>query len=252
MAEHMARYTSGDTFLHRLHPLTKLLAAVLVCVAPFLFPSWIVPATLAVFLVLLHTPGSIGFGRLRAAVKPLPLFIAIIVLANMFLVHREGSWRESAGVGLVQSLRVVVIIIAANLFLAVTDAIDLADSVLLILAPLRRVGLRVGELSLMTMITFSFIPLMADEARRLQLAQAVRCGFPRRGLGTVRGVIPLVAPLVIGLFRRADEIDIALQARCYRIDAPRSSLRRAGLGTVDYLVCVAGGLIFLAGLYAQF
>jgi len=252
MAAHMARYTSGDTFLHRLHPLTKLLAAVLVCVAAFLFPPLIVPATLAVFLVLLHAPGSIGFGRLLATVKPLPLFIAIIVLANIFLVHREESWWESAGFGLAQSLRVVVIIVAANLFLAVTDAIDLADSVLIMLAPLRRVGLRVGELSLMTMIAFSFIPLMADEARRLQLAQAVRCGFPRRGLGTVRGVIPLVAPLVIGLFRRADEIDIALQARCYRVEAPRSSLRCAGFEMADYLVCVTGVLVFLAGLYAQF
>jgi len=252
MAAHMAHDTAGDTFLHRLHPLVKLLVAVLVSVAAFLFPSWIVPAALAVFLAALYAPGSIGFGRLRAVMKPLPLFIAIIVLANMFLVHREGSWRGSAGAGLVQSLRVVVIIIAANLFLAVTDAVDLADSVLRVLAPLRRFGLRVGELSLMTMIAFSFIPLMADEARRLQLAQAVRCGFPRSVLGTVRGAIPLVAPLMIGVFRRADEIDLALQARCYRIDAPRSSLRHPGLGMVDYLVGAGCVLIFLAGLYVQF
>jgi energy-coupling factor transport system permease protein len=252
MAAQVAHYAPGDTFLHRLHPLAKLLAAVLTCVAAFLFPSWIVPAALAVFLAVLHAPAAIGFKRLGAVLKPLPLFVAIIVLANMFLVRRGGSPWENAGAGLVQSLRVVVSIVAANLFFAVTDAVELADSVLRILSPLRRIGLRVGELSLMTMVTFSFIPLMADEARRLQLAQAVRRGFPRSVPGAIRGTAYLVTPLVIGLFRRADELDLALQARCYRMDAPRSSLSHRGLGTVDCLVCAGFVFLFCVGLYVQF
>jgi len=252
VALRMAQFTAGDTFLHRLHPLAKLLVVALVCVAAFLFPSWIVPAALAVFLVLLHAPRSIGFGRLLAVLKPLPLFIAVIVLANVFLVHREAVWWRNAEAGLVQSLRVVVIVVAANLFLVVTDAIDLSDAVLRLLGPLERAGLRVGELSLMTMITFSFIPLMTDEARRLELAQAVRCGFPRRGVGVIRSAVPLLVPLVVGLFRRSDEIDLALQARCYRIGAPRSRLARGVWRRADSLACAAGVIVFLAGVYAQF
>jgi energy-coupling factor transporter transmembrane protein EcfT len=252
MAAFMAQYKAGDSFLHRLHPLVKLFVTVLACVSAFVFTPWIVPATLAVALMLLHAPRLIGFARLLAVLKPLPLFIAIIVLANVFLVNREAAWWWGAEVGLVQALRVVVIIVAVNLFLAATDAVDLSDCVLRSVKPLARTGIRLGELSLMTMITFSFIPLMADEARRLQLAQAVRCGFPKHGVGAVRAAIPLLSPLVVGLFRRADEIDLALRARCYRMNAPRSSIVPSGPGRIDCLVCAASVLLFLAGLYAQF
>ncbi len=247
----MIRYRPGDTFLHRLHPLSKLLVAALVSIAAFLPGTWIAPAALAVFLAILHAPRQIGFARLRAVFASLPLFAALIVLANVFLVRGEALWWRNAVTGLVQSLRIVVLIAAANLFLAVTDPIDLADAVTRALAPLRRAGLRVGEISLMTMIAFSFIPLMADEVRRLQIAQAARCGFPKRGPAALRAAVPLLAPLVIGVFRRADEIDTALRVRCYRMDAPRSSCRGSGWRTADSVVCAAGLIIFFAGLYAH-
>ena len=121
----MIQYAAGDTFLHRLHPLSKLLVAALVSIAAFLFASWIAVAALAVFLALLHAPKQIGFARLRAVFESLPLFVALIVLANVFLVRGEALWWRNAGAGLVQSLRIVVLIAAANLFLAVTDPIDL-------------------------------------------------------------------------------------------------------------------------------
>jgi energy-coupling factor transport system permease protein len=247
----MAEYASGETFLHRLHPLTKLTAAVLAGVAAFVFAPWPAPAALASFLALLYCYPGIGFRRLRPVLAPLPLFFAVIVLANVFLVRRPGGWTAGAVAGLVQSARVLVIILAANLFLAVTDAIDFSDAVLGLLEPLRRLGLKVGELSLMAMITMSFIPLMADEARRLEIAQAVRCGFPKRGPAAVRAVLPLMAPLMIGLFRRADEIDLALQARGYRLDAPRTARRLARPGAADWLVGGASVLLFAAGLYAH-
>jgi energy-coupling factor transport system permease protein len=251
MAERIASRTSGVAFLRGLHPVTKLFVTVLICVAAFLFRSWIVPAALAAFLVSLHAPRSVGFRRLGAVLKPMPLFVAIIVLANVFLAHRGGSPWENAAAGLVQSMRVIVSVVAANLFLAVTEPVDLADAALRSLAPLKRLGLRVGELSLMTMITFSFIPLMMDEARRLHLALAVRCGFPKGALGMVRGGVLLVVPLVIGLFRRAEEIDLALQARCYRLDEPRSSLGSQGPRAVDYAVSAGFILAFGIGLYAH-
>jgi energy-coupling factor transport system permease protein len=247
----MIQYKPGGTFLHRLHPISKLLVAALVSIASFLFASWIAPAALALFLALLHAPKPIGFARLRAVFASLPLFVALIVLANVFLVRGEAVWWRNAVTGLVQSLRIVVVIGAANLFLAVTDPIDLSDAVVRVLAPLRRVGLRVGEISLMTMIAFSFIPLMADEVKRLQLAQAARCGFPGRGPAAIRAAVPLLVPLVIGVFRRADEIDTALHVRCYRMDAPRSSRRGAGWRRADGFVCAAALVVFFAGLYAH-
>lgn len=251
MTARMIQYAAGDTFLHRLHPLSKLIVAVLVSIAAFLFASWIAVAALAGSLVLLHAPRQIGLARLRAVFASLPLFVAFIVLANVFLVRGDSVWWRNVIAGLVQSLRIALVIGAANLFLAVTDPIDLSDAVVRVLAPLRRVGLRVGEISLMTMIAFSFIPLMSDEVKRLQLAQAARCGFPRRGPAAIRAAVPLMAPLVIGVFRRAEELDTALHVRCYRMDAPRSSLRSARWRWADGFVCAAALILFCAGLYAH-
>jgi energy-coupling factor transporter transmembrane protein EcfT len=247
----MVQYAPGDTFLHRLHPLSKLFVAVIISIAAFLFESWIAIAALAALVAALHAPRQIGPARLRAVLASFPLFAALIVLANVFLVRGEAVWWRDAIAGLVQGLRVLVLIATANLYLAVTDPIDLADAAVRALSPLRRVGLRVGEISLMTMIAFSFIPLMADEVRRLELAYAARCGFPKRGPAAIRAAVPLMAPLVIGVFRRADEIDTALRVRCYRMDAPRSSFREARLKRADGLVCAAALVLFVAGLYAH-
>lgn len=247
----MVQFAPGDTVLHRLHPLSKLFAAVLVSIAAFLFESWIAVAALAALVAVLHAPRGIGPARLRAVLASFPLFAALIVLANVFLVRGEAIWWRDAIAGLVQSLRVLTLIATANLYLAVTDPIDLADAVVRALSPLSRVGVRVGEIALMTMIAFSFIPLMADEVRRLQLAYAARCGYPKRGPAAFRAAVPLMAPLLIGVFRRADEIDAALRVRCYRMDAPRSSFRGRWWRTADSLVCGAALILFIAGLYAH-
>jgi energy-coupling factor transporter transmembrane protein EcfT len=247
----MVQFAPGGTVLHRLHPLSKLFAAVLVSLAAFLFESWIAVAALAALVAVLHAPREIGPARLRVVLASFPLFAALIVLANVFLVRGEAVWWRDAIAGLVQSLRVLTLIATANLYLAVTDPIDLADAVVRALSPLRRAGLRVGEISLMTMIAFSFIPLMADEVRRLELAYAARCGFPKRGPAAIRAAVPLMAPLVIGVFRRADEIDTALRVRCYRMDAPRSSFRGRWWRTADSLVCGVALILFVAGLYAH-
>jgi energy-coupling factor transport system permease protein len=224
----------------------------LVCVAAFLFTEWYMPVALAVGLAALHMPRGVGPRRLLAVLARLPVFVALIIFANMVLISRPGPWWRAAGAGLEQAVRVVVIVVAVNLYTVVTDPLDLSDAVLKVIGPLRRIGVRVGELSLMVMIVSSFIPFMSDEAKRLQTAQAARCGFPRRGVRSLKAAALLLTPLVVSVFRRADEIEASLQARSYRIGAPRSSVPRQGAERLDYLLCAASLLLFVAGVYAQF
>ncbi|MCK4236919.1 MAG: energy-coupling factor transporter transmembrane protein EcfT, partial [Candidatus Krumholzibacteria bacterium] len=168
-----------------------------------------------------------------------------------FFVGRSDPLWANVLRGLLQGLRIAVILAAASLFLTVTDPVDLSDSILRAMEPLKRRGVRVGDLSLMLMIVFSFLPLIADEARRLRTAQAVRCGFHRWGLGMLKEVIPLLAPLVIGIFRRAEEMELSLAARCYNLERPRSSYTRSRVGRLDLVVFSASVLLFIFGLYAK-
>ncbi len=230
----------------------KLLAATLACCAAFLFGPWHVPAALAAAAALLQCSSGAGPSRLLSTLRTLPVFVAIIVLASALLVKHPGPWWNGPAAGLVQSARVVATILVADLFLAVTDPVDLSDALFRALRPLERAGVRAGELSLMVMLVASFAPLMIEEARRLELARAARCGFPGRGPAALRSAVPLIAPLVAGVLRRADEIDLALRARAFRLGAPRSALRGGGLSASDWAVAGAFLCVFLAGVYAQF
>lgn len=237
--------------LRSLHPLVKLLAAVVLCASAFAFRPWQVPAALALGTALLYVLPGVGLRRLAAAARPMPFFVLVIVIANLFLVpHGGGAWGGVA-LGFVRSARVLALVFTTGLFLSTTDPVDLSDAFFRALAPLRRVGIRAGEFALMTMIVQSFVPLMIEEARRLELARAARCGFPRRGIGALRSVVPLLAPLFVGVLRRADEVDLALRARAFRLDAPRTSLGRTGLSAVDWIVAALFCAAFIAGVYAQ-
>ncbi len=235
----------------RFHPLVHVLVTALACVSAFVFRPWYAPAAIAATAAFLLARIA-GPARLGAALRALPLFAAVIVLANAFLVPQAGPWRQGALFGLVQSLRVAALLLACNLFLALVDPIDFSDAVVRFLRPLERVGIRSGALALTVMLVMSFAPLIVEEARRLELARAVRCGFPKRGPSAVRAAVPLLAPLIIGVLRRADEVDLALRARGFRLDGRRSTLREERPGAADYGIAAASCIAFCVGLYAQF
>lgn len=247
-----AHYVEGEGMLHRLNPLSKLLVLLLVCVALFLFEGWSPAVGIVVFLALFYVPGPLGVRRLIAVLRTLPVFIAIIVLARVFLVDRALPLDARLAAGALQALRVVGLVIAVHLFVSVTDAVSIADSIAGALALLRRSGPRSGELSLMAMIISSFMPFMTAEVRRLQVAQAARCGFPRPGPSAVRAAVPLVSALVVGVLRRTDDLELALAARGYRLGAPRTPSRSVGMGRLDLAVCVGAVILFCAGLFFAF
>jgi energy-coupling factor transport system permease protein len=246
-----ARYVEGKSILHRLNPLSKLLVLLLVSVALFLFEDWRSTAALVALLCIAYFLGRLGAKRFFGVLKTLPVFVAIIVLARMFLVDRALPWGTRALAGALQALRVTGLVIALHLFVSVTDAVAISDSVAAALRPLRRIGARIGELSLTTMIAASFVPFMGSEVQRLRMAQAARCGFPRRGIGAIRATVPLVAPLVVGVLRRTDELELALAARCYHLDLPRRARTGARPRLLDYAVSAAAVVVFLGALWAR-
>ncbi|UCF04757.1 MAG: energy-coupling factor transporter transmembrane protein EcfT [bacterium] len=245
------QYTGGTSLLHRLMPLTKVVTFTLLIVAVFLIGHWLCTCSVAVLLVVLHLGSGLGHGRLVRLLRPLPIFILLIVLAHILLVRESGSILGDTLRGLHQSLKVVDTVVAVGVFLAVTDPLDLSDSLLRLLYPLRRIGLKVGELSLVVMIVFSFLPLVAEEAERLRNAQLVRCGFRWKGIAGARDVVPLVAPLVIGILRRSEEMELSLIARCYTPGRSRATSVRLRWGLADTAVCAASVIAFVIALYAK-
>lgn len=248
----MVRFSDGDSFLHRLVPLTKAFLLALLVVSIFLFGHWIFTCSAALALVLVHLASGLGFGRLKRILRPLPVFVLLIAAAHVLLVRETGSPLKDAVLGLHQGLRVIVLMTAMGIFIAVTDPLDLSDSILGLLRIFRLNGRKAGELALVVMIVFSFLPLVADEAGRIRNAQLVRCGRRRGRLAGARDVVPLVAPLVIGALRRSEELELSLAARCYTVEGGRRAGVCPGWRIGDCVLCAAAGIAFVIGLYAKF
>lgn len=248
-------YTGMDSIdkshpLRRLHPLTRFVFFAFLCFAAYIFEGWFVLG--AIFAVVLFLR-VLGKGRVQDVLfilRMLVPFFALIVVINLLLVSRERpvSWRLLYG--LRQCVRIALVIVAFKVFLTITSPLELSDLFLSLFRPLRRIGVRVEEMSLVVMVTFSFIPLFFIESERIRLAQAVRGGF-KEGFGMVRQVVPLLVPLVIGIFRRAEEIEYALKVRYFQQRHIYSAAERQPFVLLDFLVIAASVALFVAGTYAK-
>jgi energy-coupling factor transport system permease protein len=251
MAVPVLRYVYGDGCLHRRHPLVKLAILILLYTALFLFEGWYVPVGLGIALLAVHSCVQDGPARYMEVARRFIIFFLLIVAAHLFLMRGEGSLYSRAISGLVQGVRVFGLLAATSLFIAVTDPVDLSDALIDLLHPLDRSGRRLGGASLMLMVVFSFLPLVAEEADRLRTAVGTRCGFDGGLLSRARNAIALLAALIVGILRRAEELEISLTARRYAFGRACRRRPKAGPGIWDVAILVLLIFMFTAGLYAQ-
>jgi energy-coupling factor transporter transmembrane protein EcfT len=250
MAVPVLRYIHGDGCLHRRHPLVKLAILILLYAALFLLGGWYVPAGIGAALFGAHACVKGGPSRYLGLAKRFIIFLFFIILAHLFLMRGAGSLSSRVISGFVQGMRVFDLLVATSLFLAVTDPVDLSDSLLDLFHPLDRNGQRLAAVSLMLMVVFSFLPLAAEEAGRLRTAVGARCGFGGGLLQRSRNAVALLAALFVGILRRAEELEISLTARRYAMERAHRVFG-ARPDAWDVVLLLLSLFIFAAGVYAQ-
>lgn len=245
------QFVEGDTYLHRRHPMAKLAAFLLLIVGLLISESWIVPVAAAALLFAVHLAAGLGTGRYLRVAKRFLFFALLIVMAHLLLLRQSGTVPERLVSGFVQAVRIFDLLVLAGLFTAMTDPIDLTDALIVGMRPLERMGVRTGELSLTLMIVFSFLPLMGDEVERLAIAQGTRCGFGGGPYSRIRNSVPLLGALVVGIMRRAEELELSLAARRYNITGTSRTNGRMRMAGADYLFCAIAVVLFAMGVYAK-
>ena len=246
--------------LHALDPRAKILATALLTVALFLVDSvagLLVLATVFVLLVAASRVPPVVFMRL---LRPVALIVALTV-SFQILFSREGGtlfeWGplevHSGGLcmGLFLALRILLLVSAAGLLTATTAPVALADGIEDLLSPLRRLRFPAHEVAMMITIALRFIPTLHEEAQKITRAQAARgADFSEGGLlSRVRAMIPVLVPLTIGAFRRADELAEAMESRGYRGgEGRRSRYRELRFRVRDALALAAAVLVLLLGI----
>lgn len=230
------RYIAGDSWMHRLDPRAKILAVPLFMAAVFLVDDYTKLLALLAFTLLLVKSTSISLLAVARAVKSLWLLLSFIVLFHL-LFDSSGAQLMQVGAvalytgglerGIVAALRMVMFIVFAAVLTFTTQPDQLAQGLGEVLAPLRRLGVRSDRLTLMLGIALRFVPTLFDEAQRIWKAQVSR-GLDLRSQPLqkrARLLAALLIPVTAGALRRAVALAEAMEARGYRLDAPRTRYR---------------------------
>ena len=253
----LGQYFPRDTVVHRLDPRTKLLMVIVYIVA-LLLAKWVI--SYAVMLAFLVTAVALSRIRPRALFKGLkPLLFIIIFTAIINVFYTKGDvlvqfWifkitRE----GLVNAgflvLRIVMLVTGTFLLTYTTSPIALTDGLESLLSPLKAIHFPVHELALMMSIALRFIPTLIEETDKIISAQKARGADFETGnlLRRAKAMLPILVPLFISAFRRADELATAMECRCYRGGSGRTKLKQLRFQLRDILTFALGAAV-LAGV----
>ena len=251
----LGQYFPGNTPIHRLDPRTKLIWVVLYIVALF-SAQWLVSYGLVLaLLITVVALSKIQFKVILKSMKPLLFIILLTGLLNLF--YTQGTplvsfWiftisREGIFSAVFMVLRISMLITGTFMLTYTTSPISLTDGLERLLGPLKKIKVPVHELTMMMCIALRFIPTLIEETDKIISAQKARGADFETGsiFSRAKALIPILVPLFISSFRRADELAVAMECRCYHGGEGRTRLKELSYRRVDYIVLI-GGLIFVA------
>jgi energy-coupling factor transport system permease protein len=255
------QYVPVDSPVHRLDPRTKILATLVLAVAVFLARDAVALLLFTAALAGILAASRIPPGFVLRGLRPVFWLLAFTVVLQVFFgpagghpVFHRGPvtiTRENLRTGLFYGARLALLIVATSLMTFTTSPVELTDGLERLLRPFRRVGVPAHELALMMTIALRFIPTLIEETETIMKAQMARGADFTRGsiVRRARALVPLLVPLFVGAFRRAESLALAMEARCYRGGDERTRMTELALRPRDYAAFAV--LIVIAVLVAM-
>ena len=256
----LGQYFPGKSPIHRLDPRTKILLTVLYIVAVFLANSPIAFLVLAISVVSLIFVSGISLRVILKGIKPIIYVLIFTALINVFMTKGESDplvsfwiikiYKEGIIRAVFMALRVVLLIVGTSVLLTYTTSpISLTDGIESLLSPLKKIGIPVHVFAMMMTIALRFIPTLIEETEKIMNAQKSRGADFSSGslVKRAKALIPLLIPLFVSSFKRADELAVAMECRCYRGDKNRTKLVKLTYKGIDF-IWFAIGLVFLGAV----
>ena len=253
----LGQYFPGDTVAHRLDPRTKLLLVVLYIVGLFCADSVLTYAIMAAAFVLCARVSKVGAKALVRGLKPVLVIILFTGVLNLFFTPGDYLWqfgflhisRQGLFMAARMVLRIMLLIMGTFLLTYTTSPIRLTDGLERLLGGLKRLHVPVHELAMMMSIALRFIPTLIEETDKIMSAQKARGADFESGniFQKAKALVPVLVPLFISAFRRADELAVAMECRCYPGGEGRTKLNPLRYAARDYWA-LAGGAVVTAGV----
>ena len=254
----LGQYFPGDTPAHRLDPRTKLLLVIVYIVGLFNAASWYSYAFVLVITGLCMFVSKIKPATALKGLKPLIFIIVLTALLNIFYTGGtpifEGSritW-EGLAKAVMMAMRIILLIIGTFLLTYTTSPIALTDGLESLLNPLKKIKVPVHEMAMMMSMALRFIPTLIEETDKIMSAQKARGADFETGslVKRAKALLPILVPLFVSSFRRADELAIAMESRCYHGGSGRTRMKQLKMQGLDVWALLFGA-IFLAAIFVM-
>ncbi len=253
----LGQYFPGNSVIHRLDPRTKLIMLVVYIVALFMVTGWLGYGAVMVFLITSIAISKVPPKSFLRGMKPLVFILLFTGILNLFFTAGDTVLVEFWVItvtleGLVRAVQMVVriLMLIAGTFLMTytTSPIALTDGLESLLSPLKKIKVPVHELSMMMCIALRFIPTLIEETDKIMSAQKARGADFESGklMERVKAMIPILVPLFISAFRRADELATAMECRCYQGGDGRTKMKLLRYGRNDYAAMGIGVLLIVS------
>lgn len=241
----VGQYYPVNSFIHKLDAKTKLIGTFIFMISLFIVNKFFVYSLVLLFLLSVIKLSNIPFSFIMKGLKPLKFIIIFTFIINMFFLPGEEIWsfgflsitKEGLNQAIFMAIRLVLLIVGTSMLTLTTSPMELTDGIEGLLNPLRKIGFPVHELAMMMTIALRFIPTLLEETDKIMKAQMSRgADFESKNLvNRVKNLVPLLIPLFINAFRRADELSMAMEARCYRGGINRTKMKQSIITRNDYI-----------------
>ena len=250
----IGQYYPAKSVLHRLDPRTKFLGTLGFLISVFLFHTFLGYAVATVFLVAMIAISKVPVKFMFKGLKAIVMILLITVVFNIILTPGEVLWRfgiiKVTKEGLVlagrMAIRLVYLVIGSSIMTLTTTPNQLTDGLERLLRPLNKIRVPVHEIAMMMSIALRFIPILLEETDKIMKAQIARGADFENGnlIQKAKNMVPLLVPLFISAFRRANDLAMAMEARCYGSNSKMTRMNGMKICSRDIVAC----LIFAAFL----
>ena len=254
----LGQYFPGKSPIHLLDPRTKLLFLIIYFIALFTADGWVSYGIVLVFLSTVIYMTTIPLKTIVKGLKPLIFILVFTGILNLFMTPGENVLVSFWGLkitteGLVQAIfmvsRILMLIVGTFLLTYTTSPIALTDGLESLLGPLKKLHLPVHELSMMMCIALRFIPTLIEETDKIMSAQKARGADFETGslMQRVKALVPILVPLFVSAIRRAEELAVAMECRCYQGGEGRTKMKTLHYKRRDF-VAFGSGAVLVAGI----
>lgn len=241
----LGQYYQTESVIHKLDPRVKLVATICFIISLFVVKSWIGYVLAAAFLVTMIKLSRVPFKYMVKGMKAIVFILIITAVFNLFLTPGETLvtvWRftitkEGLQTAVMMAIRLSFLIIGSSVMTLTTTPNSLTDGLEKLMKPLKYLKVPVHEIAMMMSIALRFIPILLEETDKIMKAQIARGADFESGnlIKKAKAMVPLLVPLFISAFRRANDLAMAMEARCYRGGEGRTKMKPLVYKQRDYV-----------------